>query len=66
MIFIVIAITAAIFALRIAINTSKATLGGEELATIIVSFIFAVEILFFNQYFAEIGSKTNYSYTSII
>lgn len=58
MIFIVLAITAGIFALRIAINTSKATLGGEELSTIIVSFIFAVEIQFLNKYFAEIG--TNY------
>ena len=43
-ILVVIAVIACIFALRIAIHASKATIGGVELASIVASVLLAIQV----------------------
>lgn len=59
MIFVVIAVIGSIFALRIAINSTKATIGGVELAGVVASVLLAIQIQVLNGYFGDIALKLN-------
>ena len=56
-ILVVIAVIASIFALRIAIHATKATLAGVELSSVVASVLLALQIQVLNGYFSDVAIK---------
>lgn len=59
MVMIVIAVIAIIFAIRIAMTSSKFTLAGIDLSGVVASILIALQIQFLNGFFGEIAIKLN-------
>jgi hypothetical protein len=59
LILIVIAVIGSIFALRIAISSTHATVGGVDLASVIASVLLAIQIQVLNGVFGEVALKLN-------
>jgi len=56
---LVVAVVAAIFALRIAIRSTGANIGGVQLASLIASILLALQVQVFNQYFSDVALDLN-------
>ena len=56
---VVVAVIACIFALRIAINSTGAAVGGVELASVVASVLLAIQIQVFNGVFQDVALKLN-------
>lgn len=59
MVMIVIAVIAIIFAIRVAMTSSKFTLSGIDLSGVVAAILIALQIQFLNGFFADIAIKLN-------